>query len=153
MNADDQTRRLKPKFQFKFWDTTYDRILKIYLSDDDIQNSWVALLSSQYGQFHLLRLNYVLQAQSQKENSVKTTIGGQYIESEKYDVSPEEIFLKLSESESLQFWEKVSARFTLDGSRAIVLTPEEAYSIDLDPDSENYLSNQKIPHLKERKVQ
>ena len=52
-----------------------------------------------------------------------------------------------------KFWEQVTARFTIDGSKCTIQTADETYMLILDPESDTYLKFAKIPYLKGKIVQ
>ena len=141
--------------KFELWGVTYNRVLQIYLSPNDLQESWVVLQSAQYGQIHILKLRYCLKAmQEQQEQSQVKTIGGQFIactENERED--KKDILFKITEFDNPQFWDSVKVKFTLDGLAATILTSEEAYMLILDPVSEMYLKYANMSYLNNRRVQ
>ena len=58
---EDGTRHLEPVHTFSIKNQTYDRVLGLYLREDNFDSSWVILQSSQYGQIHLLPIFSVLE--------------------------------------------------------------------------------------------
>ena len=83
-----------------------------------------------------------------RQVSEDKTLGGRFIRSK------EEILFKLTGTEMPNFWENVTARFTLDGTKATIQTLDETYLLMLDSnlDGDQYLKHAKIPFLKGKQV-
>ena len=143
---DDSTIVLEHFQKYEVKESTYDRVLNVYLQDDDIEESWVALQSSQYGQIHMIRLRDVIASKEKQKEKIKT-LGGHFIE------ASDHILFKVTGGDMPKFWEQVIARFTIDGSKCTIQTADETYMLILDSESDMYLKFAKIPYLKGKIVQ
>ena len=86
INGKDSVRVCDPIIERALLDTTYDRILSIYIIDENMSEEvkmldcWVILQSSQYGQIHLVKLHDMQKKEDIDKNANEATLGGNFVE-------------------------------------------------------------------------
>ena len=78
----------------------------------------------------------------------KKSLGGQFIDSNR------EILMKLDDNDHLDFWDRISTKFTLNGKKAILKTMEETYQLILDEGNPQlFLKYAAVPYLNGKSTQ
>lgn len=148
------TRAIKPVMSYsnKKHNATYERVLSVYLNagtDGDIfANSWVVFSSRMFSMAHCIKISAVRQyVATQVQATLKLGGATTSLFFEDPDINNSiRVYIDCNDSTE-DFWASTYGRFSNDGRKTVIKTPQGIYKVDLSTLEERGMPAKRVEFL------